>query len=164
MKFKIRALDYHEFEPLFDLSDIELEKKGIKRMVVDAKPGYPCRVSLEDAEIGEEVILVPYDFHKTNSPYQSRGPIFVRKGIVTRVFENNEIPLMLNHRLLSYRGYDKYGFMKEAVIEKGQNTKSVIENIFKNTEIEYIHIHNASPGCYNCEVRKVELKRGTTKN
>ncbi|WP_297798265.1 DUF1203 domain-containing protein [uncultured Eudoraea sp.] len=156
MNFKIQALKNQEFELLFQLSDFELEKLGIKRMIVDENPGYPCRVSLEDAKIGEEVILVPYDFHKTNSPYQSRGPIFVRKGIVTRVFENNEIPIMLNHRLLSYRGYDKYGFMKEAVTEKGENLKSVIENIFKNTEIEYIHIHNASPGCYNCEVRKVE--------
>ena len=125
-------------------------------MIVDEKPGYPCRVSLEDAKIGEEVILLPYEFHKTNSPYQSRGPIFVRKGIVTKQLENNEIPVMLNHRLLSFRGYDKDGLMKEATTEKGENTKRVIEQIFENSEIEYIHIHNSSPGCYNCEVRRID--------
>ncbi|NNL16424.1 MAG: DUF1203 domain-containing protein [Flavobacteriaceae bacterium] len=156
MNFRIQALNNQEFEPLFELSDVELEKLGIKRMIVDENPGYPCRVSLKDANIGEEVILVPYDFHKTNSPYQSRGPIFVRKGIVTKVFKKNEIPIMLNHRLLSYRGYDKDGFMKEVVTEKGIHTRGVIETIFKNPEIEYIHIHNASPGCYNCEVRRVD--------
>jgi len=156
MNFKIIALNNQEFEPFFELSDVELEKQGIKRMIVDEKPGYPCRVSLEDAEIGEEVILLPYEFHKTNSPYQSRGPIFVRKGIVTKQLENNEIPVMLNHRLLSFRGYDKDGLIKEATTEKGENTKRVIEQIFENSEIEYIHIHNSSPGCYNCEVRRID--------
>ncbi|MEN3324963.1 DUF1203 domain-containing protein [Mariniflexile soesokkakense] len=155
MKFKINALNHQEFISLFEKSDIELEKQSIKRMIVNEKPGYPCRVSLEDAEIGEEVILVSYEFHKTNSPYKSRGPIFVRKGIETKEFQYNEIPVMLNHRLLSFRGYDKKGFMKVAKTEKGLDTKKIIEQIFENTKIEYIHIHNASPGCYNCEVRRV---------
>jgi len=156
MNFKIIALNNQEFDPLFELSDAELEKLSIKRLIVDEKPGYPCRVSLEDAEIGEEVILVPYDFHKTNSPYQSRGPIFIRKGILTKELGINEIPVMLNHRLLSFRGFDKDGFMKEAITEKGVNTKEVIEKIFENPEIDYIHIHNSSPGCYNCEVRRID--------
>ena len=111
---------------------------------------------MEDAEIGEEVILLPYEFHKTNSPYQASGPIFVRKGLKTKNLNKNEIPLMLNHRLLSFRGYNKHGFMNEARTEKGVNTKMVIEQIFENPEIEYIHIHNSNPGCFNCEVRKIE--------
>ena len=156
MDFKLIALDSSEFEQLFELSDGELERMSMKRMIVDEKPGYPCRVSLEDAEIGEEVILLPYEFHKTNSPYQASGPIFVRKGLRTKNLKKNEIPLMLNHRLLSFRGYNKRGFMKEARTEKGVNTKMVIEQIFEDPEIEYIHIHNSNPGCFNCEVRKIE--------
>ena len=156
MNFKLIALDSSKFEQLFKLSDGELESKNMKRMVVDEKPGYPCRVSLEDAEIGEEVILLPYEFHKTNSPYQASGPIFVRKGLKTKNLNVNEIPLMLNHRLLSFRGYNTNGFMIEASTEKGVNTKTVIDQIFKNPEIEYIHIHNSIPGCYNCEVRKID--------
>jgi len=155
MNFKIKALEHQEFEPLFELSNAELERRGMKRMVVDEKPGYPCRVSLEDAEIGEEVILIPYEFHKTNSPYQSKGPIYVRKGVQTAQLEHNEIPIMLNHRLLSFRGYDQKGFMQSAVTEKGIISKNVIEQIFENPDIEYIHIHNSSPGCYNCEVRRI---------
>ncbi len=154
MAFKIKALNHEEFAPFFELPDTELEKQGIRRMIVNEKPGYPCRVSLEDAEIGEEVILISHQFHKTSSPYQSQGPIFIRKGIRTKELENNEIPIMLNHRLLSFRGYDKNGFMKEATTEKGINTRKVIDQIFENSDIEYIHIHNSSPGCYNCEVRR----------
>lgn len=156
MEFKIKALNHREFEPLFKLSNTELEAQGMQRMLVDEKPGFPCRVSLADAEIGEEVILLSYEFHKAKTPYQSKGPIFVRKGLKTASFENNEIPLMLQHRLLSYRGYDKSGIMRAAKTEKGANTKKVIESIFENSKIEYIHIHNSSPGCYNCEVRRID--------
>ena len=154
MNFKILALDNKDFDSYFELSDSELTKIGGKRMIVDENPGFPCRVSLEDAKIGEEVILLPFEFHKTESPYQAKGPIFIRKGIKTKELAINEIPIMLNHRLLSYRGYDKNGFMKTAITEKGDKTKYVIKKIFDNEDIEYIQIHNSSPGCYNCEVRR----------
>jgi hypothetical protein len=154
MGFKILALDDNEFESYFNLSDYELEKIGGKRMIVDENPGFPCRVSLEDAKIGEEVILIPFEFHKTEGPYQAKGPIFIRKGVKTNELKTNEVPVMLNHRLLSFRGYDKNGLMKTAITEKGDKTKDVIEKIFDIDEIEYIQIHNSSPGCYNCEVRR----------
>lgn len=128
-----------------------------KEWVEYENSGYPCRVTLEDAEIEKKVFLIPYDFHRTNSPYQSKGPVFVRKGLKSRKFKNNEVPVMLNHRLLSFRGYDKSGFMKEAITDKGIHTKEVIEKIFLNTEIEYIHIHNSSPGCYNYEIRRINI-------
>ena len=156
MTFKINALDHQEFESHFTKSDSELEKLGIQRMIVDVKPGYPCRVSLQDAEIGEEVILLPYEYHKTSNPYQAKGPIFIRKGSKTRVFEKNVIPVMLNHRLLSFRAYDENGNMVDAKTEQGINTKKVIERFFGDSDIQYIHIHNSSPGCYNCEVRRID--------
>ncbi|MFC4721706.1 DUF1203 domain-containing protein [Geojedonia litorea] len=155
MRFIIKALNHLEFVQLFEKSDMELGSLGAKRMFVDEKPGYPCRVSLEDAEIGEEVILVSYEFHKANSPYKAVGPIFVRKGLETKVLRYNEIPTMLKHRLLSFRGYNKDGIMKVAKTENGIDSQTIIEQIFDNPLIEYIHIHNASPGCYNCEVRRV---------
>jgi len=123
-------------------------------MIVDEFPGFPCRDSLEDAEIGEEVILLPYQHHKTNLPYQSSGPIFVRKIAKTANYEINEIPKMFNHRLLSLRGYDKNAIMKDASVIEGNNLKAQIIKIFENDDIQYIHIHNAKPGCYNCLVER----------
>jgi len=155
MNFLIKALDHKLFEPLFKLSDENLSKIGGLKMIVDDKPGFPCRVSLEDANIGEEVILIPFEHHKTNSPYQAKGPIFIRKGVKQKEFEINEIPKMLNHRLLSYRGYDKDGILKSAKTGEGMNVESVIKEMFKKNEIIYIHIHNSSPGCFNCEVNRV---------
>lgn len=155
MNFKIKALDQEEFSNLFTLNKEELEKIGAIKMTVDEFPGYPCRVSLKDAAIGEEVILLPYVHHKTKSPYQASGPIFVRKIANTASLETNEIPKMFNHRLLSLRGFDVNGIMKNATVTQGTNLKEEIINIFELEEINYIHIHNAKPGCYNCVVEKV---------
>jgi len=154
--FKIKSLEGNEFSHFFDLDNSELEKMGMMRMIVDSHPGYPCRVSLEDAEIGEEVILLSYLHHKTNSPYQSSGPIFVRKIAETANLNVNEIPKLLNHRLLSLRGFDIQGIMKESTVLEGQNLREQLNKIFENQEISYIHIHNAKPGCYNCLVERAE--------
>jgi len=155
MNFRVKALDDRQFSALFNLGIEELEKIGAVKMIVDEYPGFPCRVSLEDAEIGEEVILLPYLHHKTNSPYQSSGPIFVRKIAKTAIYDLNEIPKMFNHRLLSLRGYDKNAIMKDASVIEGTNLKAQILKTFENNEIHYIHIHNAKPGCYNCLVERV---------
>ena len=153
--FKLKSLEDTEFADIFELNNLELEKIGAIRMTVDEFPGFPCRVSLQDAEIGEEVILLPYQHHKTNSPYQANGPIFVRKIAKTATLETNEIPKMFNHRLLSLRGFDKNGIMKDASVTEGQNLKEQIIQTFENEDVNYIHIHNAKPGCYNCVVERV---------
>jgi len=155
MDFQIIALNHELFEPMFNFSDTELAEIGGIRMVVDENPGFPCRVSLEDGKIGEEVILIPFEFHQTKSPYQAKGPIFIRKGVKQCILKKNEIPKMLSHRLLSFRGYNKIGIMKTAMTNEGENTKEIIEKIFIDPEINYVHIHNSSPGCFNCEVRRV---------
>lgn len=79
MSFRIRGIDPAPIQPLFALSDDELQASGMKRVVADAAHGYPCRVSLVDAAIGEELMLLPYYHQPARSPYQSRGPIFVRR-------------------------------------------------------------------------------------
>lgn len=152
--FKIKPLNHEEFLGFFDLTNQELEKIDAIKMRVDKFPGFPCRISLEDAEIGEEVILLPYKHHKTNSPYQSSGPIFIRKRANTPIFENNEIPTIFNHRLLSLRSYDENGMMKQAIVIEGSSLKEEIIRTFENEKIDYIHIHNAKPGCFACLVQR----------
>lgn len=155
MSFKLKSLDAAEFDKLFQLSNLALEKMGGQKMIVDSQPGYPCRVSLQDAEIGEEVILLPYQHHNTSSPYKASGPIFVRKLAKTASLKINEIPIMFHHRLLSLRGYNIDGIMIAATVIEGQYLKEHLNQIFKNEIISYIHIHNAKPGCFNCLVERV---------
>lgn len=152
--FQIKALPAQALSDFFQMDNAELAKLGAIRMTADKNPGFPCRVSLEDVEVGEEVILLPYLHHQTNSPYQASGPIFVRKNAVTATPAICEIPKMLLHRLLSVRAYNKNGLMKEAAVVEGQQLNTTITQLFNNPEVEYLHIHNAKPGCYNCLVER----------
>ncbi len=154
--FQLTALSDHHFVPLFELDEAQLAQLGIRKMIVDAHPGYPCRVSLEDAEIGEEVLLLPYEHHAVDSPYRSSGPIYVRKYARTANYGLNEIPVMLRHRLLSLRAYDENGLMVGAMITPGTELETAIKDFFANSIIQYIHVHNAGPGCYNCQVNRAD--------
>jgi late competence protein required for DNA uptake (superfamily II DNA/RNA helicase) len=153
--FQIKALPYHQFAHLFSASETQLKNVGAVKMTVDEFPGFPCRVSLQDATIGEEVILLPFQHHKTNSPYKATGPIFVRKNINEATLAINEIPTMLLHRLLSLRCYNKEGIMINATVIEGKIVSETLQTLFTNKEIAYVHIHNAKPGCYNCVVERV---------
>ncbi|WP_331716765.1 DUF1203 domain-containing protein [Stenotrophomonas sp. MMGLT7] len=51
-------------------------------MVAAAAPGFPCRVSLEEARVGEELLLLHHMHQPAHAPYRAAGPIYVRRGAV----------------------------------------------------------------------------------
>ena len=152
--FQFVALPVENFIPLFSMNDAELASLDARRMTVDAHPGFPCRVSLVDAPVGERVILTHFQHHEANSPYQSTGPIFVREIAETVKLDVNEIPRMFNHRLLSVRAYDEAAMMKTARVVEGTMLEETIRDFFTKEAISYLHIHNAGPGCFNCAVQR----------
>ena len=152
--FQFVALPVEHFTHLLSMNDAELASLGARRMTVDAQPGFPCRVSLMDAPLGERVILTHFHHHDANSPYQSSGPIFVREMAQTVKVEVNEIPRMFNHRLLSVRAYDQAAMMKDARVVEGRLLEETIRDFFTDEAISYLHIHNAAPGCFNCTVQR----------
>jgi hypothetical protein len=123
-------------------------------MTVDESPGYPCRVSLEDASVGEQVILTPFVHHNVDSPYRSSGPVFVREAAREAEPRENEIPELLRHRELSVRAYDQSGMMVDAAVVRGSKLEGYIHRSFESEEVGYLHIHNAGPGCFNCVVER----------
>ncbi len=153
--FKFIALNHLEFDYLNDFSEQDLSKNDIVKMTVDKYPGFPCRITLEDAEVGEDILLLNYNYHSTESPYKANGPIFIRKNKATKDYQVNVIPKMFLHRLLSLRAYDEDGMMRLADVFEGNILKNKIDEAFNNKNIEYLHIHNAKPGCFNCVVVKV---------
>ena len=78
--FQIVGLSPALFEPLFALSPDRLAAQGIRRVRATGQPGFPCRVSLEEAEAGAELLLLPFEHQPANSPYRASGPIYVKKG------------------------------------------------------------------------------------
>ena len=154
--FRIVGLSRAQFEPLFSLNEKDLAAKGARRVIVEAKPGFPCRIGLEDAAIGETVILLPFTHHDVNSPYQASGPIFVRENAKEARLAAGEIPELVMCRTMSVRAYDKTGRMLDGNVVPGSEMRAHIEKIFQNPKIEYLHLHNAGAGCYSCKVERVD--------
>lgn len=152
--FRFVALPYARFAHYFDQSDAELAAIGARRVVVDENPGYPCRVSLADAEVGETVLALSFTHHDVTSPYRASGPIFVRRDVPTAAPAIGEIPRMLRHRLLSIRGYDAAAMLIAADVVNGTDLEAAIERVFGDERVRYLHVHNVRPGCYNCRVER----------
>jgi Protein of unknown function (DUF1203) len=150
--FQITGLPLRNFSSLFSLDEADLAKRGARRLIVDKKPGFPCRVSLEDAEPGERVILLPFVHHNTESPYQSSGPIFVRQSASEVALAPNQIPNVVASRLISVRAYDRHGMMVDCDVTEGSLITETIRRMFGNDQVRYLHLHNARAGCYSCRV------------
>ena len=152
MSFRITALPVEPFAAFFDLSNDALAKHNVVRHTADRTPGFPCRVSLRDAEPGETLLLLNFEHLPVESPYRSRHAIYVIEHARQAHLEINEVPDVLRKRLLSLRGFDTAGMMQEADVVEGKALDSAIETLFRNPQVQYLHIHNAKPGCYAARV------------
>lgn len=160
--FQVVAVPAETFGPLLAMSHDELRARRGRRMLVDRKPGFPCRVSLADAEVGEEVILVEYAHHDADSPYRASGPIFVRANAETAKPSVNELPEMLQFRMLSVRAYDAEGMMCRSEVVEGTELADHIRTVFAEGRVVYLHVHNAKPGCFNCRIERAPADRPPT--
>jgi hypothetical protein len=154
--FRLVALPSEAFDELRALGETELRARGARRVRAHAKPGFPCRVSLVDAEPGEEVLLVPFAHHDVDTPYRGAGPIYVRVDARTARPAANEVPEMIRSRLLSIRAYDAEGMLVASEVAEGGGLEEHVERFFSDPRIAYLHLHNARPGCFNCRVERVE--------
>jgi hypothetical protein len=152
--FQLVGLPATPFEPLFALAPEELAAIGARRVRADAEPGFPCRISLADAEIGDELLLVPFEHQPEVSPYRASGPIYVRVGAKQRTLKAGEIPECVSLRLMSVRAYDSGHIMVGAEVCSGESIAAEIERQFSNPLVSYIHLHNAKRGCFSCLVRR----------
>jgi hypothetical protein len=149
MNYQLRGLEPAPFEKLFDLDDAALAGLGMRRMRSDQPVGFPCRVSLEDAPVGEEVLLLPFTHQDSRSPYRASGPIFVRRGqSAARIV--NAMPSYLTLRPLSVRAYDLADDMVDAEVVDGAAAEPLIQRYLARAEVAYLHIHFARRGCYAC--------------
>jgi hypothetical protein len=150
--FQISSLRRGDFDEWLSLDDNQLARRGARRFVVDRKPGFPCRVSLADAEPGERVILLPYCHQPADSPYRACGPIFVREAAATALLAPGTVPDLLRSRLLSVRAYDVDHLMAEADVVDGRELESCLARMLERPAVAYAHIHFARPGCFACRV------------
>ena len=153
MGFLLHGVDPAQFSSWFALSDLELAARGAVRRVADERPGYPCRVSLVDADVGDELLLVPFQHHETTSPYRASGPIFVRRDARAPV-TIDRVPDVLARRQLSIRAYDAHGMMAVADLVDGRELAAHLDGVLDRRDVAYVHVHYAKPGCYACRVTR----------
>jgi len=156
MNFQIQALPADRFATLFEMSDADLSKHQACRQTVTTKPGTPCRVSMADAEVGETVILLNYTHQPADSPYQATHAIFVRQDAKQATLGINEVPQVIQSRLISVRLFNKDHMMVDADVVSGDKVSAAISTAFDDAEIAYIHLHNAKPGCFAAVVHRTD--------
>jgi len=154
MSFVITGLSPQPFSHLFGLPDEVLREQNIVRRTVDAKPGYPCRITLEDAEPGETVLLMNHESHSAPTPYASRYAIFVREGAVQAATFRDALPPVLQNRPIALRLFTAGGMLTGADMGMNQELTGKIRAAFSRPEVAYIHAHNAMHGCFAAEIRR----------
>jgi hypothetical protein len=153
MTFQITGLDPAPFAHLHAMSDEQLASGGMSRVRVEHRNVAPCRVSLDDAEIGEAVILLNFTHQGADTPYHQQGPIFVRETHA-RFAAPDTIPPALARRTLSLRGFDADNMMIEADLTEGTEAGALIERFLANPVVAYIHAHYARRGCFAASIER----------
>jgi hypothetical protein len=148
MDFQIEALDPAPFAPLFLLNQGELAARRAVRLVAAARPGYPCRVSLEDADEGETLILVHHHHHRAQTPFAASHAIYVRQHVRRAAPGPGEIPAMLRIRPVSLRAFDGAGMMVDAELAEGDAVAGGVASLLAQPGVAQVHVHAAKPGCY----------------
>lgn len=152
--FQLSGIPHEPYASLFELSDQELVQYHAKRVIADSDSGFPCRISLRDAGIGDELLLLPFVHMDVESPYRSSGPIFVRRGQTRCVLQPDEVPPYVSRRLMSLRAYDTQQRMLSGSVVEGDRVSSALDTLFENPAVSYVHLHNAGHGCFSCVARR----------
>lgn len=153
MTYLIRGLDPAPFAGLFALDDATLRERRALRLTADAHRGYPCRVSLEDARHGDELILLHHVNHDVETPYRSSFAIYVRKD-ARRAEYVDRVPPVFEGRVLALRGYDAGGSLATARLAAPGDADAAIRGILSDPAIAYIDAHNAAHGCFAARIER----------
>lgn len=154
MTYSISGLDPASFAHLSGLSDPELAALGAVRMIAEAYPGFPCRVTLDDAAPGEALLLVNHVSHDGDNPYRASHAIFVGERATKAACFIEQIPPALNRRILSLRGFDAVGMMRDAALVQPGSADGAVRAMLADPLIDHIDAHNATRGCFAARVER----------
>jgi len=155
MTFRVAGLSPEPFRPLFGLTDEELERRGVRRVVADAPFGFPDRIEISDARPGESLLLVNYVHQPADTPYRSSHAIFVREREVAPTDLVGALPPAMRARPLSLRAFDADHMMVDADLVDGAEAETLIERLLADERVAYVHAHYARRGCYAGRIERV---------
>lgn len=152
MTYSITGLEPSPFAHLVGLGDEELSAHGAIRMTADKRPSFPCRVTLDDAEIGETLLLVNHVSHDGDNPYRASHAIFVSEGATEAAHYQDAVPPALDRRILSLRAFDEAGMMTNAALAQPGEADAIIRRLLADPTVDHVDAHNAIRGCFAARV------------
>ena len=154
MSFRVRGLAPEPFRKYFAMSDAELGAIGALRLTAEAD-GFPCRVSLRHAPVGDELVLLNYEHQPGHTPYRSNHAIYVCRSSAQPFDAVDVVPEVILKRYVSVRAFDARDMMIDADVIDGADAANLFERLLANPEAKYLHVHNAKRGCYSALVERV---------
>jgi hypothetical protein len=148
MTYRIEGLAPDRFRALFALDDEALHAQDARRVVAASDSGYPCRVSLEEARAGEELILLNFVSHDVPTPFRTAYAIYVREQAHEPARFEDEVPPLLASRTLGLRGFDSEGMLHAGLLAMPGEADRRIRELLADPEIATIHVHSATYGCF----------------
>ncbi len=129
---------------------------GTVRVTASSKPGFPCRITLEDAEPGEELFLFNHVSHDVESPYRNSYAIYARIGAKAAAHYTDAVPPIFEGRPLGMRAFGTDAMLKTARLSMPGDADETIRQLFELDEVAYIDVHNAAHGCFAARVERFE--------
>lgn len=120
-----------------------------ERVIADQPVGYPCRVCLTDAAVGDALVLGP---HRVGTGvYATTGPIFVHADGCAR-FSGDGIPEAIARRQLAVRAHDADGRLRGGEVIDGEALAELAGRWLADPTIAELRVFHARAGCYACRV------------
>lgn len=129
---------------------------GTVRVTATTKPGFPCRITLEDAEPGEQLLLFNHVSHQVDSPYRSSYAIYARPGAQVAAQYKDEVPPVFANRPIGMRAFGSDAMLKTAGLAMPGDADKTIRQLLELEDIAYIDVHNAAHGCFVARVERSE--------
>jgi len=147
----------------YQITGINPEQIGLQKTTTEAlrvtathQPGFPCRVTLEDAAEGEELLLFNYVSHDVTSPYRSSYAIYAKTDAREAAQYTDVVPPVFEGRPLGMRAFGADAMLKTANLSMPGEADKTIRQLFELDEIAYIDVHNAAHGCFVARVERFD--------
>ena len=154
MTYAIKGLSPDMFDQYRGLDDEALARLSARRVKATSRPGFPCRVSLEDADEGESLILLHYVSHDVSTPYRSAYAIYVREAAVEAASYRDTLPPVFANRPLAMRAFSFEGMLTTARLALPGQAEAAILELLADEAIAYIDVHNAAHGCFAARIER----------
>ena len=154
MTYVIKGLSPEMFDQYRGLDDTALASLSARRVTATSKPGFPCRVSLADAEEGEKLILLHHVSHDVSNPYRSAYAIYVREAVVEAASYRDTLPPVFSNRPLAMRAFSIEGMLTTARLALPGQAEVAILDLLADEAIDYVDVHNAAHGCFAARVER----------